>query len=150
MQKNTIIHSNKDVSLKPAPINPDWILEGAPVARNAVLSHSEDTTACTIMWDCTAGKFDWIYDIDETVHILEGSVIVSSENTPPKRLEAGDVAFFPVGTKAHWHVETYVRKVAFCRHVILPRPAQLAIHALRRAKRMLRRPAAATGSLMEA
>ena len=47
-------------------------------------------------------------------------------------------------------VEHYVRKVAFCRHVILPRPAQLAIHALRRAKRMLRRPAAATGSLMEA
>ena len=150
MLKNTIVHSNRDVALKPSPINPAWILEGQPVARNVVLSRSQDATACTIIWDCTAGKFHWHYAFDETVHILEGSVIVSSENTPPKRLEAGDVAFFPVGTKAHWHVETYVRKVAFCRHVILPRPAQLAIHALRRAKRMLRRPAAATGSLMEA
>jgi uncharacterized protein len=150
MLKNTIVHANRDVALKLSPINPAWILEGQPVARNVVLSHSEDTTACTIMWDCTAGKFNWHYDFDETVHILEGSVIVSSENTPPKRLEAGDVAFFPVGTKAHWHVETYVRKVAFCRHVILPRPAMLVIRALRRAKKMLRKPAVATGSLMEA
>ncbi len=152
MLKNTIVHSNRDVALKPSPINPAWILEGQPVARNVVLSRSEDTTACTIMWDCTAGKFNWHYAFDETVHILEGSVIVSSENTPPKRLEAGDVAFFPVGTKAHWHVETYVRKVAFCRHVILPRQALPVIRAVRWARGLLRRPTggAATGSLMEA
>jgi uncharacterized protein len=148
--KNTIVHSNKDVTLKPSPINPDWILEGNPVARNAVLSRSDDTTACTIFWDCTAGKFNWHYGFDETVHILEGSVIVSSENTPPKRLVAGDVAFFPFGTKAHWHVETYVRKVAFCRRV-LPRPALPIIRALRWARGLTRRPtAAAAGSLMEA
>ena len=150
MLKNTIIHSNKDVQLKPSPINPDWILEGEPVARNAVLSRSDDTTACTIFWDCTAGKFNWHYSFDETVHILEGSVIVSSENSPPKRLEAGDVAFFPVGTTAHWHVETYVRKVAFCRRV-LPRQALPVIKALRWARGLMRRPTpAGAPSLMEA
>jgi uncharacterized protein len=149
MRKNTIIHSSKDVRLKPAPINPAWILEGKPQARNAILSRSDDKAACTIMWDCTAGKFNWHYDIDETVHVLEGSVIVSSENTAPKRLEAGDVAFFPAGTTAHWHVETYVRKVAFCRR-LLPAPAQRVIGTLRWVKGQLRRPAQATGSLMEA
>jgi uncharacterized cupin superfamily protein len=150
MLKNTIIHSNKNVNLKPAPINPAWILEGQPVARNAILSRSHDTTACTIMWDCTAGQFNWHYGFDETVHIIEGSVIVSSENSPPKRLEAGDVAFFPVGTKAHWHVETYVRKVAFCRRV-LPGPALPVIRAVRWARGMLRGPQQpAAGSLMEA
>jgi uncharacterized cupin superfamily protein len=151
MQKNTIVHSGPNVPLRPAPINPAWILEGDPMARNAILSRSDDTSACTIAWDCTAGKFNWHYDCDETVHILEGSVIVSSPNTPPKRLEAGDLAFFPAGTVAHWHIETYVRKVAFCRRV-LPRPAVVIIRALRRAKGALRRPrpAAAGGSLMEA
>jgi uncharacterized protein len=148
MLKNTIVHADKEVKLKVSPINPAWILEGEPIARNAVLSRSEDTTACTIFWDCTAGKFHWYYDFDETVHILEGSVIVSSENSPPKRLQAGDVAFFPVGTKAHWHVETYVRKVAFCRRV-LPRQALPLINMARWARGLLRGPAPA-GSLMEA
>ena len=151
MAKHTIIHSNRTPQLKISPINPAWILEGEPVARNVVLSRSADTTACTIMWDCTAGQFNWHYSFDETVHIVEGSVIVSSENSPPKRLEPGDVAFFPVGTTAHWHVESYVRKVAFCRHV-LPIPALPAvIRTLRKARSLLRgRSAAATGSLMEA
>lgn len=150
MLHNTIIHSNKDVALKPSPINPDWILEGNPLARNAILSRSGDTTACTIVWDCTAGKFNWHYDFDETVHILEGSVVVSNENSPPKRLEPGDVAFFPMGTVAHWHVETYVRKVAFCRRG-LPRQAVPFIRAARWAKGLLRGPATVVrGSLMEA
>jgi uncharacterized cupin superfamily protein len=135
MGKHTILHSDKDIELRPSPINPAWILEGEPVARKAILSSSQDTIAFTVRWDCTAGKFSWIYDLDETVHILEGSVIVSSENTPPKRLEAGDVAFFPAGTKAQWHVETYVRKVAFCRFVVLPKPAQVAYRVWRGAKR---------------
>ena len=63
-------------TLKPAPINADWIIEGAPVARNALLSRSEDGSAFTLIWDCTAGLFEWRYSIDETVYILEGSVIV--------------------------------------------------------------------------
>lgn len=149
MLKNTIVHTDNQVKLKASPINPAWILEGAPVARNAVLSRSEDTTACTIFWDCTAGKFNWHYEFDETVHILEGSVIVSSENSPPKRLVAGDVAFFPVGTIAHWHVEDYVRKVAFCRRV-LPRQVAPLINMVRRARGLLRGGAAPAGSLMEA
>jgi uncharacterized protein len=149
MLRNTIIHCDQDVQLKSSPINPAWILEGQPVARNAILSTSQDTTACTVLWDCTAGKFNWHYDFDETVHIVEGSVVVSSENTPPKRLVVGDVAFFPVGTKAHWHVETYVRKVAFCRRV-LPKQALPFIRVVRRLKTLLGAHRTAAPSLMEA
>jgi uncharacterized cupin superfamily protein len=150
MLKNSIIHTDRDVKLKVSPINPAWILEGEPVARNVILSRSADMTACTIFWDCTAGKFNWHYEFDETVHILEGSVTVSSENSPPKRLEAGDVAFFPVGTVAHWHVENYVRKVAFCRRV-LPKQVAPLINMARWARGLMRgRAPAAAGSLMEA
>ncbi len=149
MRKSIIVHCEPNAQLKSSPINPAWILEGQPAARNALLSTSDDTTACTILWDCTAGKFNWHYDFDETVHIVEGSVTVSSDSTPPKRLVAGDVAFFPVGTKAHWHVETYVRKVAFCRRV-LPRQAVPIIRVLRRLKVLLSGHRTATPSLMEA
>ncbi len=102
-------------TFKPAPINADWIIEGAPIARNALLSRSEDGSAFTLIWDCTAGLFEWRYNIDETVYILEGSVIVEDAAGGTRRLEAGATAFFPSGSRAVWRVDSYARKVAFCR-----------------------------------
>jgi uncharacterized cupin superfamily protein len=134
-------------ALRAAPINPDWILEGNPTARNRVLARSSDSLACSIIWDCTAGKFNWFYDIDETVHIIEGSVTVSDGQSPPKTLKVGDVAFFPAGTKAHWHVENYVRKVAFCQRP-LPKFMNGPIAMLRALKAKLR-GGAPGGSLMD-
>jgi hypothetical protein len=55
------------------------------------------------------------YSIDETVYLLEGSVIIEDGAGGPRRLEAGAAAFFPSGSRAVWRVESYVRKVAFCR-----------------------------------
>lgn len=124
--------------LMPAPIDAAWILNGKPVARVVILSRSEDSLAWTAMWDCTAGQFNWHYNFDETVHIVEGSVVVSCEGTPPRRLEAGDVAYFPFGLIAHWHVEQYVRKVAFCRRP-LPTKMMPIIRTLRLAKGLLRK-----------
>src|ERR1700722_12872146 len=117
------------IRLAPSAINKDWILEGAPAARSSVLSRSADQTACTIMWDCTAGKFRWFYDFDETVHFLEGSVVID-DGDGPRRLGSGDVVFFPAGSSAVWTVETYVRKLAFCRKV-LPAPIGAAVRMLR-------------------
>jgi uncharacterized protein len=90
-----------------------------------------------MMWDCTAGQFDWHYGFDETLHILEGSVIVSGDCTPPKRLQAGDIVFFPSGTTAHWHVENYVRKIAFCRRV-LPKSIMFFVRIVRGATVLLK------------
>jgi uncharacterized cupin superfamily protein len=87
----------------------------APIARNAMLSRSEDGSAFTLIRDCTAGLFEWRYGIDEAVYILEGSVIVHDAAGGTRRLEAGATAFFPSGSRAVWRVDSYVRKVAFCR-----------------------------------
>jgi len=134
------VHSTK-VLLAPAPINPDWIREGRPEARNRILERSSDGLACSILWECTAGKFEWFYDIDETIYIVEGGVTVSDDHTPPRRLGPGDVVFFPNGSRAHWHVESYVRKVAFC-HRTLPGVAQIVISMLRKLRAWVRGPAA--------
>ncbi|TGD99501.1 cupin domain-containing protein [Methylobacterium nonmethylotrophicum] len=110
-----MIASLTSVELSPAPIEPSWIRDGNPVARNATLSRSADGLASTLVWDCTAGKFDWIYDIDETIYFLEGSATISDGHSPARTFGPGDVLFLPRGAVCHWHVETYVRKVAFCR-----------------------------------
>ncbi len=64
------------VRIERSPIAPSWILAGAPQARCAELSRSRDGSAVTLLWDCTAGEFEWTYLDDETVHILEGEAII--------------------------------------------------------------------------
>jgi uncharacterized cupin superfamily protein len=102
------------MELSSAPINPAWILEGTPSARNRIIAPSTDRFGWTMLWDCTAGKFNWHYTVDETVHIIEGGVTVTDGDGVVMMLKPGDIAFFPSGSTAHWHVENYVRKVAYC------------------------------------
>lgn len=126
-----------DLPLRAAPINPSWVIDGAPVARNTELFRSSDGMSCTVLWECTPGRFEWIYDTDETIHILEGAVVLDDGTSPPKRFEAGDIVLFPAGARVRWTVETRVRKLAFF-HRSLPKPASLVIGALRSLKRLLR------------
>jgi len=99
--------------LGPAPIPADWILEGTPLARNRRLAGSTDGLGSTYMWDCTAGRFNWCYNVDETVYVVEGSVTVVDSRRQLNHLRAGDTFLFPKGTCFEWTVHTYVRKVAF-------------------------------------
>jgi uncharacterized cupin superfamily protein len=99
-----------DVDLKPSPIEPSWIVEGNPEACSHVLSISACGTATSLIWSCTEGKFNWYYDFDETIVILEGSIVIGGEGMPPKRNGVGDVIFFREGAHALWHVEVCVKK----------------------------------------
>jgi hypothetical protein len=123
------------VAWTPCPIASDWILEGKPVARIAHLSSSADGTASTYIWDCTAGRFNWFYSFDETLHILEGSVVLKDASGMLRRVVAGDTIFLPVGSRAEWTVEQYIRKVAFCR-TALPAFVVRARNIVRRVKRL--------------
>lgn len=114
----------QDIELLAAPIPPDWVLAGRPVARNAVLARSADRTALTMLWDCSAGRFRWRYDQDETVHILEGSAVLTLDDGRVEELSPGVVVFFPAGRTATWEVQTYVRKLAVFRE---PVPLTLAL-----------------------
>ena len=126
--------SHCNVDLKPSPIEPSWILEGNPEARSCRLSVSTDSAARTLIWSCTEGKFNWYYDVDETIVILEGSIVLESEGMPPKRYGVGDVIFFRNGAHAKWHVEGHVKKVAFFRQTN-PLGLGLAVRALNKLKR---------------
>jgi uncharacterized protein len=115
MSRALIETTNLVVNLTPRPIEPSWIIEGNPQAQWCVLSKSADGLASTMVWECSEGKFNWFYDFDETVLILEGSIMVESDTMPPTRYGPGDVIFFRDGAHARWHVEGRVKKLAFCR-----------------------------------
>jgi len=132
-------------SFAPCPIRAGWIIEGSPVARVELLSSSADGTAGTYYWDCTAGRFNWIYDFDETLHILEGSVTLKEPSGRSLRVVAGDVVFFPAGSSAEWTVDKYIRKLAFCR-TPLPGIQTFARQVARRLKRAVRSAPANGGS----
>ncbi len=119
MSRASIVASTLDpAQLTPSPVNPQWIIDGQPEAMAYDLSRSTDGTAVSVHWSCTAGTFHWYFSIDETVHVVEGEVIVRQTGMPDLRLTVGDVALFRAGTWCIWHVPVYVRKLAFCRQAM--------------------------------
>lgn len=130
------------IEMKPSPIEPSWIISGAPRARVGAHSEGADGQAGTCVWDCTAGEFRWHFGWDETVFIVEGLVRVTGEDGATTLLQAGDIAFFRAGSQAVWRIDSYVRKVAFCRR---PFPAPVAWPF--RLRQALRRKGAAAPGL---
>ena len=107
------LRNENPYGLQPDPIPQEWILEGNPTARRKQLVGSSDNLSSTHMWDCTAGRFNWYYTTDEVIYVLEGSVVVEDAAGVRRRLGAGDIFLFPAGTRFHWTVPHYIRKIAF-------------------------------------
>jgi hypothetical protein len=129
---SVVIAEPATVDLIPDPIRPEWILEGAPEARSMPLARSRDGASSVMAWSCTAGRFNWHYTVDETVHIISGEVYITNERDEVCRLGPGDMAFFPAGSRSTWRVPVEVRKLAVCRQH-MPWPIGFAVRVLNRA-----------------
>ena len=126
-----------DGPLVDQPINPDWILEGTPHARFSGWAESLDGTTSHWTWDCTAGRFRWYYDVDESIVVVDGSVSIQVGDEDPVVLEVGDAAYFPAGHWVTWQVDKYVRKQAVVR-VPVPRLMRYAVNGIGRRTHRLR------------
>jgi uncharacterized protein len=135
-----------DDDLAPAPIDPAWIVEGAPVARARAVSVDQDGSIRVWLWECSAGRFDWRYGkSDETVHILAGEAELTTSDGSTFMIRAGDVVHFPNGETIQWFVPRYIKKVAFfSSHVAWPRRMAQRVPFARRVVHTLRRYRAAT------
>jgi len=121
---------------QPAPIRPEWVIAGRPHARAVELVRSPDGTCTSAQWECTAGTFHWFFWVEETVHILEGEVLVRGDDGRHALLRKGDVAVMPANTWMVWHVERYVRKLAYCRYPV-PRPFGKIVRAVQQVRTRL-------------
>ena len=136
MSQPIVIALPAEVELIPAPIPAPWILAGTPEARSRQLARSQDGASSVMAWSCTAGRFNWHYTIDETVHIISGEVFVTNEKGDECRLGPGDMAFFPAGSHSTWRVPVEVRKLAVCRQS-MPLPFGFALRAWNKLARMM-------------
>jgi uncharacterized cupin superfamily protein len=115
-----------DIELDPSPLPPDWVIDGAPLARSKRLAQSADGTSTIMAWSCSPGRFTWRYAVDETLHIISGEAFITDEKGEAHRIGPGDMVFFPAGSLSTWQVTKEVKKLAVCRHS-MPRPAGYAL-----------------------
>ena len=124
------------VELEPTPIRAEWILEGAPTARSRIVSRSSDGLGFTALWDCSAGRFHWFYGVDESICILDGSVVLTDAGGAARQLFPGDTFCFHAGSRYTWSVPAYVRKIAFV-HEPMSRKLRLVRSAFQSVRRLL-------------
>ena len=117
------------------PILPGWILSGSPVTRVRDLIRSRDWMSRLVIWECTAGTFNWRYCQDEMLVVVDGEVFVTNEEGEERRLGPGDLAFFPAGSSSTWRVPERVRKVAVVRETMW-RPLGFGLKVWKRLVRM--------------
>jgi uncharacterized protein len=110
-----VFNTTDGIALVADPINPEWVLEGSPQARSGCHSLNTDHWAATHIWDCTAGRFNWHFALEETVLILEGEVHVTDALGHTTVMRPGMLGYFPAGSHWVWHVPAYVRKLSFNR-----------------------------------
>src|SRR3989449_5000494 len=106
MSKSIVVEAGAAADLRPAPIPPDWILNGTPEARSKELARSDDRTSHSMVWECTAGRFNWHYNKEETSVVISGEAFITNGQGEERRLGPGDVVFFPAGTSCTWCVPT--------------------------------------------
>ena len=136
MLKPIVISSAAAAELESQPIPSDWILAGSPEARAKLLAKSHDGASRIVVWECTAGRFNWHYSEDETVVVIAGEVFVTTAIGYERRLGEGDMGFFPAGSSAIWRVPDRIKKVAVLRRD-LPGPLAFGLRAWHRLLRIV-------------
>ena len=115
--------------LRSDPIPPAWVISGDPQARSAELFRSRDGRRTTFLWACGPCEYEWRFESDETVRVLEGEAFVE-DGAGPRRLGPGDEAQFRAGEVARWRIPAGLKKLSVCEDR-RPRPSLVA-RALRK------------------
>ncbi len=60
-------------------------------------------------WECPVSTFPWSYDAKETCYILDGHVVVETQDQKVE-FKKGDIVIFPKGLSCKWTVLKPVKK----------------------------------------
>ena len=100
------------------PFDPAIVTGGTPGSRSKTLSVSRDRLSDVILWECTAGHFNWHFNRDEVIFALSGAAFIIEADGSERCMAAGDVVFFPAGTSCSFRVDDHFRKVAVLRETL--------------------------------
>lgn len=62
------------------------------------------------IWEKEVSRFDWYYDSIEECYLLEGKVVVETEDGEKLEFGKGDFVTFPRGLSCTWDIKEPVRK----------------------------------------
>ena len=62
------------------------------------------------IWEKEVSIFDWYYDSIEECYLLEGKVVVETEDGEKVEFGKGDFVTFPKGLSCTWDIKEPVRK----------------------------------------
>jgi len=62
------------------------------------------------IWEKEVSRFDWHYDQTEECYLLEGKVVVETENGDRVEFGKGDFVTFSQGLSCKWNIQEPVRK----------------------------------------
>jgi uncharacterized cupin superfamily protein len=62
------------------------------------------------IWEKEISRFDWHYDSTEECFLLEGKVVVETEDGDQVAFEKGDFVTFPKGLSCIWDIKVPVKK----------------------------------------
>jgi uncharacterized cupin superfamily protein len=83
-------------------------LDGAIVGEVHALRSDEDgATYEAGLWrvlDELPAPFNYHFECNETIHVIEGEVVISVDGGPTLELGPGDVASFASGSSATWRI----------------------------------------------
>lgn len=99
-------------NLPEMPMPAHEILEGVPDTRCLFTAQSADYGATAGFWSCDVGRYEFYFDYDEFVYLIEGELTVT-ECEPPHcsySLRPGDTAHFPQGITTVWQVTKRMTK----------------------------------------
>ena len=70
---------------------------------------SKDVSSWPI-WEKEVSRFDWHYDSTEECYLLEGEVVVETEDGESVEFGKGDLVTFPKGLSCVWDIKQPVKK----------------------------------------
>jgi uncharacterized protein len=110
--------SSIEVEQEYKPLNPNWVINGQPKSRSKTLSSTKDRAFNVLLWECTAGSFNWHYEKDEVIFILSGEAWITDGEGRERHVGGGDYVFFPAGATCGLRVDSHLRKIAFLRETM--------------------------------
>ena len=89
---------------EPYPFLDEDILEGKPDSRVHWLRPEGHGSQLVVIFRSEPAVIRYVWEADETIHVIEGRVRIESEGGQSVELGAGGIASFTAGDRGTWHI----------------------------------------------
>jgi uncharacterized cupin superfamily protein len=112
LNSTKVIQHSTDAAREFEPFPLSAVLDGDPRGRVHWL-RTQGSGQATLVAGIFVGQpssFRYMFETDETFHVIEGEVTITLDSGESATLLAGDIASFPRGAQSTWEITRPLRK----------------------------------------